>query len=202
VKRTLALALLLISCGPRAAPPVIDPRLAAQVPADASALAGLRPSALGPLATSFGDARYVLTWVHGSDMSSAILAADGSVTGVSAAGGPASALVAQGETLAGNYPAWAAIRGGTRLPLSGNLTNLNNLLVDADLLTVGVRPGARFAVDLTANCPTESNAEHLAGSLRAVLLLIKAEGATVRRDGQEVRASMKVPAEVMGRLVR
>ena len=103
--------------------------------------------------------------------------------------------------MAAQYPAWAVIRGGTRLPLQGNLANLNNLLVDPELVTAGIRGGDGYAVELTARCPTEDRARHFEGSLRAVLLLIQAgQAAQVRREGTTVRASMTVPAEVLGKL--
>jgi hypothetical protein len=204
VKAIAALALTLAACAPRETTPTIDPRLAAQVPADASAIVGFRPAALGGIAAPFGDARYVLAAVRGAEVISAVLAADGSVSGsAKTTAGPVSPLVADGELLAARYPAWAVIRGGTALPLKGNLANLNNLLVDADLVTVGVKSGDGFAVELTASCPSEQRAQRFEGSLRAVLLLIKAGPAgQVRRDGRKVQASMNVPADVIGKLVR
>jgi hypothetical protein len=173
------------------------------VPADATAIVGFRPAALGTLAASFGDARYVLASARGTEVSSAILAADGSVTGAVKSAGKVSPLVAEGERLAVRYPAWAVIRGGTRLPLQGNLANLNNLLIDADLVTAGVQGGAEYTVEVTAQCPSEERAARFEGSLRAVLLLLKVgSAAQVHRDGRSVQASMKVPADVIGKLVR
>jgi hypothetical protein len=141
----------------------------------------------------------VLAWLRNGEVNSAVLAADGSVSGAGNAGGPASPLMAEGEVLAARYPAWAAIRGGTRLPLQGNLANLNILLADVSLLTIGVETGEGYAVNLTAQCPSDARAQHFEGSLRSVLLLL-AVGPTaqVRRDGTTVRASMKVPAEAIG----
>jgi hypothetical protein len=192
---------MLASCGPRGVAPAIDPRLAAQVPSDASAIFGFRPEALGTVASSFGDAHYVLAWVRGAEVSTAVLAADGSVSGAVGSGGSGSPLIAEGEVLAARYPAWAIIRGGLRLPLRGNLANLNNLFADADLVTTGVQIGDRYAVELTAQCPSDDRAQHFEGSLRALLLLIKAgPGARVQRDGRKVQASMQLPAEVVGKL--
>ena len=49
----------------------------------------------------------------------------------------------------------------------------------------------------------KERAQGFEGTLRAVLLLIQAgPGAQVRRDGRSVQASMRVPAEVVGKLVR
>jgi hypothetical protein len=177
--------------------------LTAQVPADASAIVGFQPAALGSVAAPFGDARYALVSVRGTEVASAVLAADGSVTGGATTAGPTSPLIAEGERLAARYPGWAVIRGGAQLPLHGNLANLNNLLADPDLVTVGVQSGTDYAVELTARCPSEERAQRFEGSLRAVLLLIKAgPTAQVRRDGRAVQASMKVPPEVVDKLVR
>jgi hypothetical protein len=203
VRVIVALALVLASCAPRSATPVIDPRLAVQVPSDASAIVGFRPPALGSVTSSFGDARYVLAWVRGAEVGTAVLAADGSVAGGAYAPGSLSPLIPDGVALAARYPAWAVIRGGTRLPLQGNLANLNNLLADAESVTAGVQAGNEYAVELTAQCPSDDRAQHFEGSLRAVLLLIKAgPAARVQRDGRKVQASMKVPAEAIGKLMK
>jgi hypothetical protein len=177
--------------------------LAAQVPQDASAIVGFRPAALGSVARSFGDARYVLAWVRGTEVSTAVLAADGSVAGATHTLESASPLMPDSQALAARYPAWAVIRGGTRLPLHGNLANLNNLIADAETLTAGVQTADDYAVELTAQCPSDERAQHFEGSLRAVLLLIKAgPAAQVQRDGRKVQASMKVPAEAIGKLMK
>ena len=200
MKRVAALAWILASCSPRSTPTAIDSRLWTHVPTDASAVVGFRPHAMGSVASSFGDARYVLAWVRGAEVSSAILAADGSVSGPEKSTSSISPLQADAETLAAQYPAWAVIRGGARLPLQGNLANLNNLLVDPDLVTIGVRGGEGYAVELTARCPSEDRARHFEGGLRAVLLLLQAaSSAQVQREGNTVRASMTVPAELLGK---
>jgi len=108
--------------------------------------------------------------------------------------------VTEGAAMAARFPIWAMIRGGARLPLRGNLSNLNNLLVDPDLVTVGVPSGAEYDVELTARCPSDERAQRYEGTLRAVLLLVKASG-EVRREGRIVQASLKVPAEMVGKLV-
>jgi hypothetical protein len=202
VKAVAALALVLIACTPEHSTSAIDPRLAAQVPTDATAVAGFRPGELGSVAAPFGDARYVLASARGVEVSTTILAADGSVTG-SAEARAVSPLLAEAEPLAQRYPAWAVIRGGTKLPLQGNLANLNNLLVDADLVTVGVQGGDSYPVELTARCPSEDRARRFEGSLRAMLLLLNVgSAAQVKRDGTQVQASMNVPANVIGKLVK
>jgi hypothetical protein len=196
--------LVLVACAPKTArQSVIDERLAALVPSDVSAIVGFRPAALGKVAATFGDAKYVLAWVRGAELGSAVLAADGSVSSTARADGARPAILGEGERLAAQYPGWAVIRGGTRLPLQGNLANLNNLLADAELVTAGVRPGEGYAVELTASCASEDRARRFEGSLRAVLLLIQAgPSAKVRREGSKVEASMTVPAEMLGKMVR
>ena len=204
MKAVLLLSFFLISCSRQPPPtPAIDPRVSRmQSPSDATAIAGFRPSALGGIAAPFGDARYVLVSVRGDQVSTVVQAADGSVSGTKVTSS-VSALLEDGEKLAARYPAWAVIRGGARLPLQGNLANLNNLLVDANLITVGVNGGDTFPVELTAQCPTEDQARRFEGSLRAVLLLLQAgPSAKVRRDGGTVQASMTVPAELMRKLVK
>jgi hypothetical protein len=197
VRPAVALTLLLTSCAKPTAPaPVIDPRLAASVPVDASAVAGFRPSEVPGLAASFGDARYVLVSMRGTEVSTAVLAADGSVSGPGTKGG-VSPLLAEGKTLAAKHPAWAVIRGGAPLPLKGNLANVNNLLMDAELITAGTQQGDPFLVELTATCPSEERAQRLEGSLRAVILLLKGEGSLVRREGRVVKGWLRVPACVI-----
>ena len=175
----------MLSCARQApAPPAIDPRLAAQVPRDATAIVSLRPDSL--VAVRAGQ---VLTF-----------APEGNPA---AAGAPKSALLADAEAMAARYPMWAVIRGGTALPLEGNLANLNNLIADAELVTIGGRRGDRLALEMTAACASEERARRFEGSLRAVLLLIQAgPGAQVRREGRTVHAEMAVPAELADKLGR
>ena len=202
--RIAALALLLTSCGPHLQPPAIDPRLAAQVPADASAVAGFRPSALRTTTTAFGDARYVLIAIRGPEILTATLAADGSVSAPrTRPPGLRSPLLEEGESLAARYPAWAVIRGSAPLPLQGNLANLNNLLRDASLITLAAQPSETLAIELTAACPSEDAARRFEGSLRAVLLLTKlAASAQIHRDGMKVKASLVASPDAFGRLLR
>ena len=198
------LALLLSGCRPAAPPPAIDARLAERVPQDATAIAGFRPSAMHGLTPTLPDARYVLIAAADSAFVTMTLDADGKVNGGQPAGrGGRSALLAEAEKLAASYPAWAVLRGGTALPFPGTLANVNNLLRDAQMMTITARMDDQVAVDLRATCGSPESASHLEGSLRAVLLLTKLTGSSqVQRDGSTVHASIAAPMEAAGRLIR
>jgi hypothetical protein len=233
-------ALLLAACGPRTAPPAIDPAMAACVPTDAATLAGLSLDALrrSPLLPgippehrafleSFRDARSVLVSSRGSDF---LVIARGSLPGWTAAapglslnGSPdlvrsatvrhaPSPLLDVAEPLAGRNPLWAVVRGGTMLPLQGNLANLNNLLRDVDYVTLVAQLDDRVALDLAASCPTPDAARHFEGSLRAVVGLSAAgmrqpdlagllRSVQVKREDRTVRASMAASPDALGRLL-
>ena len=200
----LAAALVSVGCRPAEQAPVIDPRLARYVPEDASALAGFRPEALKGLAGGFAGDRYVLIAIRGSEMVTMTIGADGAVHGQPAmAGRGHSPLLGEAEKLAAHNPGWAVIRGGTALPLEGNLANLNRLLRDAELLTIAAQFGDRIAIDLAATCSTEETAANFEGSLRAILALTRvAASAQVQRDGRRVNASLTASTESVSKLLR
>ena len=116
MRAALALAFLTISCRPPAPAPVIDPRLAAQVPEDASAVVGLNLTVLrasplyARLPHPFGDAPYVLIAVRGQELLT--ITPDGHASASRHAPSP---LLALAEPLAAKNPVWAVIRGGTAL---------------------------------------------------------------------------------------
>jgi hypothetical protein len=199
----LAIALLAVSCNrtpePRAA---IDPKLAAQVPPDSNALLGLDLAALrssplaGKLPAAFAGAPYALIAIRGQEVLP--------VSSASAAVRyPPGDLLARAEPLARANPIWAVIRGGTDLPLSGNLANLNTLLQDAASVTLSARLEDRLTVDLQAWCPTVAAASRFEGSLRAILLLARTASVTqLQRDGATVRATLSAPPDLLGNLLR
>ena len=233
-------ALLLSACGPHAAPSAIDPAMAGCVPADAATLAGLnletlRRSPLLPAVPqdyrafleTFHDARSVLVSSRGSDF---LFITRGSLPGWTAApaglslnGSPdlvhaatvrhaPSPLLDIAEPLAARNPVWAVVRGGTTLPLQGNLANLNNLLHNADYVTLAAQLDDRVALELAASCPSPDAASHFEGSLRAVLGLSAAalrqpdlagllRSIQVKRDDRTVRASLAASPDALGRLL-
>ena len=79
---------------------------------------------------------------------------------------------------AARNPVWAVVRGGTTLPLQGNLANLNNLLRHVEYLTLTAQVDDRLAIQLEASCPTTDAATRFEGNLRAVLGLAAASLAT------------------------
>jgi hypothetical protein len=205
VTRAVLLPLLIFcaSCGRPTPPPAIDPRLAAQVPEDASALAGLNLDALRAsplhtkLAQAFPNVPYILIARRGNDVIT-ILGA-----GADKPRHTPAPLLTDAAPLAARNPIWVVIRGGSPLPLEGNLANLNNLLRETELVTLGARPGDPIGVDLTAACPTADAAGRFEGSLRALLLLTKlASSVQVRRDGLTVRASLTAPPDLLDRFLR
>jgi hypothetical protein len=200
VKPAAVLILALVSIGCRTVAPVpgpLDPGgLAACIPADASALAGLdlamlRRSPLAPkLGATFGGAEYALIAARPREIVSITSCAGAART-------PLSPLIAEARPLAARNPVWAVIRGGSDLPLEGNLANVNTLLSDASVVRLTARDGDGIAIELTAECPAD-RAAHFENSLRALLLLGKmASAVQLRREGSTVRASFVAPADAL-----
>jgi hypothetical protein len=236
-----ALAMLAAACrvaGPMSA---IDPALSDSIPADASAVAGidlkaLRDSPLYPrlpaaaraFVESFGSSPYALQAYARGEL---LLAARGAPPGwtaaphgVSLSGAPdlvqaaiaphpRSTLIESAELLAARYPVWAVLRGGTVLPLTGNLANLNHLLRDAQTLKLGVRLNDRLSLELAADCATPDAAAHLESSIRALLSLAAAanvrqpeiaavlRAAPVHHDNRNVRATIAITPEALAKLL-
>ena len=113
------------------------------------------------------------------------------------------------ESVAAARPVWIADRGGVALPLEGNLANLNNLLRDAEYVTLALEPGDPADLQLVARCPTPEAAVHFEQSFRALVSLAIAtharQAATaallqsihiVREDGI-VRVSLAAPLDAL-----
>jgi hypothetical protein len=197
VRILLGLALLAAACRPHAPRTAIDPRLASQVPEDSSAIAGFNPAAFRNLTTAFADERYVLVALRGTE-----------VLAITPRGGAPSAphrpspLLEEAERLAERSPAWAVIRGGTVLPLQGNLANLNRFLRDASLVSLTAQGGDPVTIEMTASSPTPESAMQFENSLRAVLVLTRlGSPAELRRDGQTVHASLTVAPDSLSKLL-
>jgi hypothetical protein len=197
--RILGLALFASSCRTVVPPPAIDPRLAARIPEDVSAIGGFCPASFPGLAAAFADQRYVLIALRGSE----VLTITPDQPQTMPAPHRPSSLLTEAEQLAEKSQAWVVIRGGTVLPLRGNMANLNRFLHDASVVKLTAHGVAPVRVGLEASCPTAEAAERFEKSFRAVLALANLGGASeLGRDGQTVRASLTVTTEVVGKLLR
>lgn len=197
MRRLLGFALLAASCRPVVHPPAIDPKLAAQVPESASAIAGFHPAAFPNLTTAFADERYVLVALQGAEILT--ITARGASSSTPHRPSP---LLDEAERLAERSPAWAVIRGGTVLPLQDNLANVNRFLREASLVSLAVQAGDPHRIELNASCPTPQSAIQFENSLRAVLLLTRlGSPADLRRDGQTVHASLTVAPDALSRFL-
>jgi len=219
----------------------IDAALANLVPADAAVVAGLdlkglRTSSLyGRLPEkehefleSFRDATYALVAWRGDQLAiigrGRIPGGTPAGKGVSLSGAPAlirdaqarhplSALLTAADPLAARHPVWAVIRGGTVLPLTGNLANANNLLRGIELLTLAAQLSDRVALELEASCPSPEIAARFDGNLRALVSFAEAANARqpdlaavlraiqVQREDRTVRATLAIPPEALGKLL-
>ena len=82
------------------------------------------------------------------------------------------------------------------------LANLNRLLGESELVTIGARFGDRAEVELDAQCPTAAAASDFEGSLRAIAVLMKAaDSVRVQRDGLRVHASIAASLDSVSRLL-
>jgi len=232
----LVVAAVLGSCRNTAAPDAIDRQLAARVPVSAVALAGvdldrLRASPvypklppavhafLAPFADSHqaliaSDGRALLVIARGdvpggTRMSGGIslFGAPDLITAAQSAHAPAAVLapaarVASGQTL------WIAIRGGVRLPLAGDVENLNNLLRGVEWLTVTLEPSDPATIEVKAECPSPGAAIHWEQTVRALVSMTAAttgdaqvavafKGMRLDRTERSVRAAVTLPLGVL-----
>jgi len=236
----IALAML-ASCRTPAAPAAIDPALSARVPAATVALAGvdldrlrasplyakLPPGALAFLAP-FGRARRVLIASTGVELlaiargavpGATQIAPDVALSGApgliaaSTAAHPPAGILGIAESVAAARPIWIAVRGGAALPLEGNLANVNNLLRDAELVTLAVQPGDPAELELIARCPTPDAALRFEQSFRAMVSLAIAttsrQPATaavlasirIAREERVVHVSLSAPLDALVKLL-
>ena len=195
----IGLAVFASSCRTVAPPPAIDPRLAARVPEDVSAIGGFCPSSFPGLSAAFADQRYVLIALRGSEV---LTITPNQPQPLPARHRPSS-LLTEAEQLAEKSPAWVVIRGGTVLPLQGNLANLNRFLHEASVVKLTADGVSPVRVGLEASCPTAETAERFERSLRAALALTNVSGPSkISRDGQTVRGSLTVTPEAVRRFLR
>jgi len=205
----VALALLTAGCRTPAPLSVIDPALSSRVPPATIALAfadldQLRvafpklPANLEP----FRDAHAILVASTGAELLTitrrreiALLGAPALIDAANAPHPPAP-ILAIAEPAA-HHPIWVAIRGGTPLPLTGNLANANNLITLAESLTLTADVHDAVSLELTALYHTPAAALQFEQRLRALLSLTAAAShmppAEVRRDDRTVTARMSAP---------
>ena len=229
----LSLALL-AACrtpGPTAA---IDPALSARVPATTVALAGvdldrlrasplyarLPPTALAFLAP-FARAHRVLIASSGVELLTIArgvvpgatqiapdiaLAGAPSLVAAAIAAHPTAGILAPAESVVATRPVWIAVRGGVALPLEGNLANVNNLLRDAEYVTLALDPGDPADLQLVARCPTPEAALHFEQSFRALVSLAAVhatvlESTRIVRQDRVVRVSLSAQLDALVKLV-
>jgi hypothetical protein len=236
----LSLALL-AACRTSAPPAAIDPALSARVPAATDALAGvdldrlrasplyarLPPAALAFLAP-FAHTHRVLIASNGVELLTiargvvpgatqiapdvALSGAPSLVAAAAAAHAP-SGILAPAGLVGAVRPIWIAVRGGVAFPLEGNLANVNNLLRNAEYVTLALDPGDPADLQLVARCPTPEAAAHFEQSLRALVSLAAATNARqpataallqsirIVREDRVVRVSLSAPLDALVRLV-
>jgi hypothetical protein len=212
--RVAALALIATSCRAPDHSAAIDPALSSHVPPNTVALAGLNldelrrhfpkpPAVLEP----FRNAHYALIATTGTQILTISRGTDLAVSGpedliaAAAAPHPRAGILAIAEPAAIHHAIWIAIRGGTPLPLEGNLANANNLVTLADSLTLTAvlhdAPPDAVDLELAARCPTPATALQFEQRLRALISLSAAntrrpEFAAIQlhREDRVVRATL------------
>jgi hypothetical protein len=125
----------------------------------------------------------------------------------------AASLIDYGAAIGGRSAIWLAVRGGTALPLSGNLANLNMLLDDADNASAALDLGAQATLRFAARGRTGASAARLEERLRGFLSLATAAethrpeiarlltAAQIARNGREVTASLTASPEMVANLL-
>jgi hypothetical protein len=233
----LSLALL-AACRTPGPPAAIDPALSARVPATTVALAGvdldrlrasplyarLPPTALAFLAPFARAHRLLiassgvelLTIARGAVPGATQSAPDVSLSGAprliaaATAAHPTAGILAPAESVAAaRSPIWIAVRGGVALPLEGNLANVNNLLRDAEYVTLALDPGDPADLQLVVRCPTPEAALHFEQSFRALVSLAIAtharqpataallQSTRIVREDRVVRVSLSAPLDTL-----
>jgi hypothetical protein len=148
------------------------------------------------------------------------LAVAGSPSGVAAAVAQhktgrtgASGLIDYGSAIGGRCAVWLAARGGTALPLSGNLANLNVLLDDADNASAALDLGEQATLRFAARGRSAAAAARLEERLRGFLSLATAAetrrpevarligAAQIARNGREVTASLSASPDIVAKLL-
>jgi hypothetical protein len=208
----------LFACAPAHRAAFVDPELAACLPANAAAVAGLDIARLRgtPVAEKLPvrDAAYALAASDGKDW---LLVARGQLPGGTAiapgitAIGPdemVKAAAAQRRTgktgapdliaRAAEAPIWLVARGSMTLPVSGNLANINRLLHQTEYMTLTARVADRIDVDGAGACRSAEQAKHLEENVRALASLLLAKyPVEVRTEGTTVYVKASLPLNAL-----
>jgi hypothetical protein len=83
-------------------------------------------------------------------------------------------LIEQAESIAAGRQIWIVAKGGVRLPLTGNASNLNRLLRDSEDASIAARVDSGLTLDLTAHGRTPDAAREFEETLRGFLSLTAA----------------------------
>jgi hypothetical protein len=127
-----------------------------------------------------------------------------------APGSANSGLMTLAEPLAAQFPLWIAARGSATLPLSGNLSNLNNLLHSTRSTTIGLQPGDPATAEATGLCASPAAAQRLEETVRALISLASAahvpssllDNLRFHTDGANLRVTGTVPLATLDALWR
>jgi len=201
VRFTLLLLLTAAAC--RHAPKsLVDPELATYMPAGATVVAGidlerLRPTPLfAKIPEPLRNASYALVGYDGKDLVTASRAGSRVTVSPDAVKGDPPDLLQH----ASDSPIWIVARGHSRLPLAGNLANLNPLLQQTEYTTVTAHVvGDRIHWEITGVCVSPEIARHLEENVRAIASLMKFP-LQVHREGAIVRGSGSIALETAGKL--
>ena len=122
-------------------------------------------------------------------------------------------LMARAASIAPGNQIWAVARGGTGLPLSGNLSNLNRILRATDWTTLAARVDGGLELHGAATCATAEGAQQMEESVRGLISLAAVSlarqpeiaallrSAQVSRENTDVRVSLSVPGAQAARLI-
>ncbi len=93
-------------------------------------------------------------------------------------------LLARAESIAAGRQIWIVMQGGVALPLSGNASNLNQLLHHAESATVTASFDSGLALEVTAIGLTTDAARNIEETVRADITLAAAAGSAPGGSGE------------------
>jgi hypothetical protein len=127
------------------------------------------------------------------------------------AGAPA--LLARAESIAAGRQIWIVMQGGVDLPLTGNATNLNHLLRNAESASVTVNVDSGLALAVTVVGRTADSARNVEETVRAEITLAAAAEArrpdlatllksiSIDRDDRTVRIMLSASGDAAAKLL-